>query len=62
MAEVNADTAAVTVAPGTHTLRVELVTTDHRAYAPPVLTDETITVSGLGPLATAASCPAPRTP
>ena len=27
-------------------LRVELVTGDHLAYAPPVLTDETITVVG----------------
>jgi hypothetical protein len=56
VAEVNADTAAVTVAAGTHTLRVELVTTDHRAYAPPVLTDAEITVSGIGPLAHAPGC------
>ena len=46
VAEVDANSAAVTVTAGTHTLRVELVTTDHRAYAPPVLTEETITVAG----------------
>ncbi len=56
VAEVNANSAAVTVAAGTHALRVELVTADHRAYAPPVLTEETITVSGIGPLADPRVC------
>lgn len=56
VAEVNSNTAAVTVGPGAHTLRVELVTADHRAYAPPVLTDEFITVSGIGPLAAPPGC------
>jgi hypothetical protein len=48
VAEVNADTAALTVDTGEHTLRVELVTSTHREFAPPVLTDETVTVSGYG--------------
>jgi uncharacterized protein YcgI (DUF1989 family) len=56
VAEVNADTAAVTVAAGAHTLRVELVTSDHRAYAPPVSTDQEITVAGVGPPAEAPRC------
>ena len=60
VAEVDADTAAVTVAAGTHILRAELVTSAHLEYAPPVLTDETITVSGLGPLAQAPDCVSAR--
>jgi hypothetical protein len=48
VAEVNDDGVAVMVASGEHTLRAELVTSTHREYAPPVLTDETITVSGVG--------------
>ena len=56
VAEVDANSAAVTATTGTHTLRVELVTSDHRAYAPPVLTEETITVAGLGPLGSAHGC------
>jgi hypothetical protein len=58
VAEVNADTAAVSVASGEHTLRVELVNSAHREYAPPVLTDETVTVAGYGaPEAPPADCP-----
>ena len=60
VAEVNADTAAVTLAPGTYTLRAELVTTRHLEFAPPVLTDETITVAGVGTLAPAPPCVAGR--
>jgi hypothetical protein len=57
VAEVNAGTAAVNVDTGTHTVRVELVTATHRAFAPPVLTDETIVVSGIGPLSPPPDCP-----
>jgi hypothetical protein len=45
--EARTDVAAVTVADGQHTLRVELLTLDHREFAPPVLTEETVTVSGV---------------
>jgi hypothetical protein len=58
VAEVPTGTAAINVSTGKHTLRVELVTSAHRAYAPPVLTDETITVSGVGPLSQPPDCPA----
>ncbi len=51
VAEVKSNTAAVNVNAGQHTLRVELLTAQHIEYAPPVLTEETITVSGIGPLA-----------
>lgn len=56
VAEVDADLAVLTVAGGTHTLRVELVTSAHREYAPPVLTDETVTVSGPGVLTIPPGC------
>ncbi len=56
VAEVNADTAAVSVASGEHTLRVELVNSAHRQYAPPVLTEETITVAGYGAPAAPPGC------
>jgi hypothetical protein len=46
---------------GKHRLHVELVTSAHREFAPPALTDETITVSGIGPLPQLPDCPrAPR--
>ena len=57
VAEVHAGTAAIDVASGHHTLRAELVSSQHREFAPPVLTEESITVSGVGPLPSAAACP-----
>jgi hypothetical protein len=57
VAGVDAGTAAVNLDTGMHTVRVELVTSAHRAFAPPVLTDETITVSGIGPLSPPPDCP-----
>jgi hypothetical protein len=56
VAEVSTDTAAVSVDSGEHMVRVELVTSAHREYAPPVLTNETITVSGVGPLSEPPNC------
>jgi hypothetical protein len=56
VAEVAADSAAVTASAGQHLLRVELVTADHRAYAPPVLTDATVTVTGVGTLTPPPGC------
>jgi hypothetical protein len=53
--------AAINVESGKHRLHVELVTSAHREFAPPMLTDETITVSGIGPLPQLPDCPrAPR--
>jgi hypothetical protein len=57
VAEVDSNTAAVNVGVGQHVVRVELVTSAHREYAPPVLTNETITVSGVGPLSEPPACP-----
>jgi hypothetical protein len=57
VAELNASTAAVNVDTGQHSVRVELLTTAHREYAPPVLTTETITVSGVGSPAEPPACP-----
>jgi hypothetical protein len=59
VAELQTDTAAINISNGEHSLRVELVTSAHQAYAPPVLTDETVTVSGVGPLSPPPDCPAP---
>jgi hypothetical protein len=57
VAEVNADSAALNVGPGEHTLRVELVTSAHREYAPPLLTHETVTVAGYGAPTSPPVCP-----
>lgn len=57
VAELPTDTAAITLSNGEHSLRVELVTSAHQAYAPPVLTDETVTVSGVGPVSPPPDCP-----
>jgi hypothetical protein len=54
--EVDADSAAVPLSIGQHTLRVELVTRDHREFAPPVLTDEVVDVVGAGTLASPVGC------
>lgn len=62
VAELQTDTAAINLSAGEHRLRVELVTSAHQAYAPPVLTDESITVAGVGPLSPAPDCPAPPGP
>jgi hypothetical protein len=56
VAEVRGNTVAVPVTSGHHTLRVELVTGQHMEYAPPVLTDETISVSGIAPPPSAPGC------
>jgi hypothetical protein len=56
VAEANRDRASITIASGRHRLRVELLTSAHREYAPPVLTDETISVSGVGPLSPPPGC------
>lgn len=62
VAEVKDGTAAINVAGGRHSLRAELLTSAHRAYAPPVLTDVAIIVSGVGPLAPPPGCPAATKP
>ncbi len=54
--EVNSESAAVQLGPGRHTIRVELVTIDHREFAPPVLTDEDVDVVGVAPLPKAVVC------
>lgn len=46
VAEVAADTAIVDIAPGAHRLHVELVTADHRAFAPPLAAEESVVVVG----------------
>jgi hypothetical protein len=56
VAEVSRDTASITAASGEHTVRAELVTSAHREYAPPVVTEETIAVSGVGPLSPPPDC------
>ena len=38
--------AALSMAPGRHTIRVELVTSSHREFAPPVLTQEDVSAAG----------------
>jgi hypothetical protein len=50
-------TFVVTVAPGPHDLRVELVTRDHRELSPVVAADASIRVSGLAAPASWRPCP-----
>lgn len=47
---------ALGLSPGRHRLRVELVTSDHREFAPPVLAQQDFTVSGYTASVTASSC------
>jgi hypothetical protein len=47
----------VTASRGTHTLRVELLTSGHREFNPAVAVDTTFTVTGIGPLVGWAACP-----
>jgi hypothetical protein len=54
--EVDADTTVVMLAAGEHILRVELVTSSGHEYAPPVLTDENVSVGGVGVLTTRPEC------
>lgn len=56
VAEVDADTTVVMLAAGEHALRVELVTSSHHEYAPPVLTDENVSVGGVGVLTAPPEC------
>ena len=56
VAEVSSSPFVLNVGTGRHTLRAELVTADHREYAPPLLADVAITVSGAGTLGNAARC------
>jgi hypothetical protein len=58
VAELQSGTAAIDISTGEHSLRVELVTSAHQAFAPPMLTDETVNVSGVGPLSPPPECPA----
>lgn len=46
VATESSSTFAVTVPPGTHKLRVELLTRDHREFTPPLRVDTTISVVG----------------
>lgn len=50
-------TFSVMAAPGPHTLRVELITRDHRELSPVVAVETPIRVTGAGPSAGLKSCP-----
>jgi MYXO-CTERM domain-containing protein len=47
---------AVTVAHGSHNLRVEVLTRDHREFNPVVAADAQVTVTGVGPFQGQTSC------
>jgi hypothetical protein len=48
---------AVIASIGVHTVRAEILTSDHREFQPPLLTERQVVVSGTGPLPAAAACP-----
>lgn len=55
-AELRTDTVALVMGTGRHHISAELITADHRAFAPPVTADRMVTVSGTGPIPAAPAC------
>lgn len=56
VAELRSDTVAVPLAIGRHRITAQLITTDHRAFVPPVSSDATVTVTGPGAIPAASTC------
>lgn len=56
-AEVRSSTVVLSLPAGSHHLTAQLLTSDHRAFVPPVTTDLTVTVTGPGPLSPEPQCP-----
>ena len=58
VAEVRSSPVVVAMGEGRHHVVAELLTADHRAFAPPVIAAATVVVTGSGPLDTATTlCP-----
>jgi hypothetical protein len=55
-AEVRTDTVVLPIAHGTHTVAAELLTSNHRAFTPPVTARTTVNVNAAGPLPTPPAC------
>ena len=60
VAETRTSTVTVQMATGTHEVVAQLITSDHRAFVPPVTTTATLTVTGPGPIAATPGCGATR--
>jgi hypothetical protein len=54
---VSGSSMVIEASPGTHDLRVDVLTSEHRAYDPPVEVDVHVAVTGVGPLPANPSCP-----
>ena len=54
--ESRQSTVSLTLAPGAHQLQVQLLTADHRAFAPPIVADASVLVTGTAPLRVPAGC------
>ncbi|HEV7680218.1 MAG TPA: hypothetical protein VGQ42_16775 [Candidatus Dormibacteraeota bacterium] len=57
-ASTAASSVAVPVPPGTHRLRVEVLSSDHRAFSPRLFVEGTVTVGGEGTIPATPQCPA----
>jgi hypothetical protein len=53
----SASSIAVPTTPGVHRLRVEVLNSDHRVFAPRLFVERTVTVSGDGPIPATPACP-----
>jgi hypothetical protein len=56
VAELHSDTVALPMSTGRHRVSAQLLTSDHRAFAPAVTTAATVTVTGSGALPATPSC------
>lgn len=54
--EARSSSVSITVPSGSHAVSVQLLTIDHRAFAPPVEAQATVDVTGTAPLAAASGC------
>jgi hypothetical protein len=56
VAEVRASTVTVSMSAGEHRVAAQLITSDHRAFVPPITASTTVTVGGPGPIQTPPTC------
>jgi len=56
VAEARASTVTVPMSAGAHQVAAQLITSDHRAFVPPITASTTVTVSGPGPIQPPPAC------
>jgi hypothetical protein len=53
---VHASTVTVPMSAGPHQVAAQLITSDHRAFVPPIIASRRVTVTGPGPIAPPPTC------